>query len=98
MLLQDIYVLLEIRLVELLQAVLFAQDLLCRLQDGEAVLRNESIFFPRFALLIMVGSAVPSRHEDDQNGYRDEGEKHAIEVSLEAQFVFMIVSAHFFNS
>ena len=34
------------------------------------------------------------RHESHQNGYRNQGKKDAIEISLWAQFMFVIESAH----
>ena len=84
LLLQDVDVLQEVRLVELAQAVLLLGNLLCRLEDWEAVLGNEGIFFPRLAFLIVEGRSGSARHEDDQNGYRDKGKEDAIEDSFGA--------------
>jgi hypothetical protein len=42
----------------------------------------------------MEGANRSMGHKGNQYGYRHKGEQYAIEVSLEAQIVFMIVSAH----
>ena len=95
LLLQDFHILQEIGLVELLQAVLLSGNLLGRLQDREAVLSNEGVFVPRFAQLVMIGVGGSSRHENDKNDYRNKGKENAIEISLGAQFMFVIVPAHY---